>query len=86
VRRAIVLGLVVSVVTGCAGGVPQPDLVKFAARDWAKAHLHPRSLRVTSVSVAPDERRAKVQLEVDGRSRTVRLERPEDAWRVVAAG
>jgi hypothetical protein len=77
---AAVVGL-----TGCLGGTPMPDRAKFAARSWADTRLRPGKLQVTSVSVARDQRRARVELTADGDAYKLRLERPGDEWHVVAA-
>ena len=62
-----------------------PDRAKFAARSWAASRLHPETLQVTLVSVARDQRRARVDLSSDGARYRLRLERPGDEWQVVAA-
>ena len=62
-----------------------PDQAKFAARSWAASRLHPQKLQVTLVSVARDQRRARVDLTADGDAYRLRLERPGDEWHVAAA-
>jgi hypothetical protein len=72
--------------SGCAGGTPQPALVKRAARDWAADTLHPATLMVTLVVVTPDEQRGRVRLTADGTPYDVRLGRDAGGdWRVTGA-
>ena len=63
-----------------------PDQAKFAARSWAGSRLRPHTLRITLVSVARDERRARVDLTADGVAYRLRLVRPGDQWRIAARG
>jgi hypothetical protein len=85
-RRALLAAAAVSApLTGCLGGLPVSSQVKFAARSWASARLHPRSLQVMLVSVAADQQRARVHVLADGRRYRLRLQRSQNRWRVVAA-
>jgi hypothetical protein len=83
--RSTLLCLATAGLTGCLGGTPMTDQAKFAARDWAAGRLSPRTLEVSLVSVARDERRARVELTADGVSYRLRLVRPGEDWRVAAA-
>lgn len=85
-RRAAALGLLASVgLSGCLGSTPTPDKVKSAARSWAQSHLPPGTLEVTLVSVAADQRRARVVVRADGAAHHLRLRLAGGNWRVTRA-
>ena len=82
-RRAIPLLCIVVLAAGCAGGTPENVRARWAARKWAKEHLHPDKLQVSQLQW--DKDRAVVALTADTRKLTLQLRERGGDWKVVSA-
>ena len=84
-RATLPAAVIPFALAGCLGGTPMSAQVKFAARSWAAARLHPDKLQVTLIAVTPDQTRARAHVVADGRRYELRLRRSHDDWKVVTA-